>query len=297
MLVEIEAQSSVEATIPMLAPLRGPPFIGHESPQVPEAHGVWVLLADVELEMVVVNPVTEQPLAVTVVTGEQVVVDTMEPLVLKEVGTHCTVTCNTVFEAMHDDADDDGELCKVLVDESEFESLLELLSSSSSLVRSLFSDVKSSKESSMASTSSELMLFVMLSRSSSIQDNVFTISSNAPSKPLFLFEPHPDEDETPPRSEMRSSTSSLTGLILLRVSDLSNVGFAFQELMIGIRPASSEDTEETLDVAWELARVVVIGGRVIGDEYDPPLMTGTVSVVPDCMIVTATIEGAPNVTL
>ena len=91
-----------------------------------------------KVETVVVNPVTEQPLAVTVVKGEQVVVETMEPPVLNEVGTHCTVTCNAVFEDMHDDGedndgenddggdddgDDDDELSKVLIDESEFELL------------------------------------------------------------------------------------------------------------------------------------------------------------------------------
>jgi len=251
------------------------------------------LLADVEAEMVVVNPVTEQPLAVTVVKGEQVVVSVVEPLVLKEVGTHCTVTCSAVFEDVHDD-DDDDELFSVFVDVSEFDLLLDLLSS---LVRSLFSDVKSTRKLSIATTSSALMLSVILPRSSSIQDNLFMILPIVPSKPLFPFEPHPEDDEPPPRLEMRSSTSLLTGLILLRVSDLSNVGFAFQELIIGIKPASSEDTEETLDVAWALARVVVIGGRVIGDEYDPPPMTGTVSVLPDWTIVAVVIEGAPIVTL
>lgn len=68
---------------------------------------------------------------------------------------------------------------------------------------------------------------------------------------------------------MRPSTSLLTPLSLPRVSDFSGVGFLFQELMIGIRPAIWEDTEDTLDVAWELAIVVVIGGRVIGDDDTP----------------------------
>ena len=107
------------------------------------------------------------------------------------------------------------------------------------------------------------------------------MSPIVPSKPLFLFEPHPKDDESAPRLEMRSSISLLTGLILLRVSDLSDVGLAFQDLITGMRPASSEDTEDTLDVAWELARVVVTGGSVIGDEYNPPLMTGMVSILPD----------------
>ena len=137
----------------------------------------------------------------------------------------------------------------------------------------------------------------MLPRSPAIQDNPCTISPIAPSKPLFLFDPHAEEDNPPPRSDIRPSTSLLTGPILSRVFVLSEDGFAFQDLIIGIRPATSEDTEDTLDVAWELAIVVTIGGRVIGDGYDPPLMTGAVSVVPDCMIITGAIEGVPNVTL
>ncbi len=233
-----------------------------------------------EERTVVVNAVAEQPLAVTVVKGEQVVVEIVEPLVLIEVGTHCIVTCNAVFEDMHDDTDeDDGDDDdEVPTDEPEFESLLWSLLS---LVSLSFSDVKSSKELPIESTLSPLILWVMLSRCSSMQDNPLTISLIAPSAPLFLLAPHPEEVEPPPKPEMRSSTSFLTGLILPRVSDLSGVGFAFQDLMIGIRPASSEDTDSTLDVAWELASVVVVGGRVIGTEYDPPLIIGTIPVLPD----------------
>lgn len=80
---------------------------------------------------------------------------------------------------------------------------------------------------------------------------------------------------------MRSSTSFLTGFILPRVSDLRGVGFAFQDLMKGIRPASSEDTDTALDVAWELASVVVVGGMVIDATDDPPLMVGTIPVLRD----------------
>ena len=74
-----------------------------------------------------------------------------------------------------------------------------------------------------------------------------------PRKTLFLFEPHPQQDESPRRLEVRCSESLLTGLILSRAFALGNVGFAFQESIIDIRPASSEDTEDTLDVAWEPA--------------------------------------------
>ena len=126
----------------MLARLRGPPFVGQASLQVPEAHAIWVSLSEVSVETVVVDLVIKQPLAVTIVKGEQVVVEMMERLVLNEVGTHCSVTCNAVFENTHDDVDDDdNELPKVSIDESEFDLLL--TSSSSSSVRSLFSDIKS----------------------------------------------------------------------------------------------------------------------------------------------------------
>lgn len=82
---------------------------------------------------------TEQPLALTVVNVEQVVVESMEPLALNTVGAHCTVTCNAVFEDVHDDAedeeedeaedaaaaadDDDEYLCEALVDASEYDLL------------------------------------------------------------------------------------------------------------------------------------------------------------------------------
>lgn len=99
------------------------------------------MLVDEEVETIVVNAVTEQPLTVTVIKGEQVVIEKVEPLVLNIVSTHCTVTCNAVFENVHDD-DDDDELSEVLVDEFEFELLSEFLLS---LVRSLVSDVKSFK--------------------------------------------------------------------------------------------------------------------------------------------------------
>ena len=54
-----------------------------------------VLELDV-LVVVVVNPVTEQPRVVTVVSGEQVEVVRMELLELNAVGTHWIVTCNSV---------------------------------------------------------------------------------------------------------------------------------------------------------------------------------------------------------
>lgn len=191
------------------------------------------------------------------------------------VGEQSTVTSRAVCVVVQEDSEELDELD----DESEFDELesefdeLELLSSS---VRSSVSDVRSSSASSMPSTLSELMLSVMSSKSSSMQDNLLMTSPIAPSKPLFIFlEPHPEDEESPPRSEMRSSISLLTGLILSSVSSLRGSGFFFQELIAPIKTTTSEETEDTLEVACWLAMVVVTGGRVIGDEYDPPEMIGT----------------------
>lgn len=244
-----------------MAPLRGAAAIGHASPQVSEAHGTWDWVED-EVEIVVVVPVTEQPLVVIVVRGEQVVVETVEPPVVYTVGMHTSVTRTAVSVSVHDDdeledeldeelLDELSELFDVSVEESDFESLLDLLSSSS--LRSSVSDVRSVKVGSMPSTSPPVMLPVILSRSSSTQDKVFMASPMKPKRPLFFFEPHGPPDELPPRSEMRPSTSSLMPLTLLRVSVLSESGFDFQELIIGISATSCEDTEDTADVAWELA--------------------------------------------
>lgn len=107
------------------------------------------------------------------------------------------------------------------------------------------------------------------------------ISSIASSNPLFLFESHLEKDEPPLRLEMRSFTSFFIDLILSRVSDLSGVGFVFQELIKDIRLTSSEDIEDTLIVASMTVKIVVIDGRVIDDEYDSSVMTDTISVVSD----------------
>ena len=104
MLVEIEAQSSVEAMRAMLAPLSGPARMGHASPQVSEAHGTWDPVADAEVYTVVVSPVTEHPLVVTVVKVEQVVV---EMLALNTVGAHRMVTFNAVSWDVHVDAEEE----------------------------------------------------------------------------------------------------------------------------------------------------------------------------------------------
>jgi hypothetical protein len=63
-IVGIALQSSVDMTF-MLAP----PLIGHNLPQVSDAHIARPVL-DVEVEMVDVIPVTSHPVVVTVVNGE-----------------------------------------------------------------------------------------------------------------------------------------------------------------------------------------------------------------------------------
>jgi hypothetical protein len=160
---------------------------------------------------------------------------------------HISVTRIAVSVSVHDDDELDDELVEVSVEESEFDSLLELLSSSS--LRSSVSDVRSVKVGSIPSTSPPVILPVILSKSSSTQDKVFMASPMKPRRPLFFFEPQGPPDEPPPKSEMRPSTSSLMPLTWLRVSVLSASGFDFQELMMGISPASWEDTEDTADVA------------------------------------------------
>ena len=191
---------------------------------------------------------TEQPLVVIVVVGEQVVVEIVELPVVKVVGTHRTVTRNAVSMDAHDEDELVLELVEVSVDESELVLLFELLSFSSS-VRFSFSVFRSSRVLSMLLTSSVLISSVRLSKFSSMQDNVLTMSPTRPRRPLFFFEMHGLDDGSLPRSEMRPSTSLLISLTLLRVSVLSGVGFARQELMIGIKPTIWEDTDDTADVA------------------------------------------------
>jgi hypothetical protein len=242
--------------------LRGPPPTEHALPHVSGEQGFGAGAAEVELVTVAVEPVTEQPLVVIVVEGEHVVVERMEPRVLKIVGTHKTVTRNAVLAAVHEDDEDlellfEDEVFELLFEDDAFELLFvrsdfellfdELLSLGSE--RLSFSDVRSSKAVSIPVTSSETMLFLILFRSSSIQTKELTISPRKPNRPLFLFEPHPEGDESPPKLVIRFSTSFSRPLTLERVPSLSGVGFAFQELMIGMRPTSSEDTEDALDVA------------------------------------------------
>jgi hypothetical protein len=130
-----------------------------------------------------------------------------------------------------------------------------------------------------------------------MHDNELIISPMEPNNPLFFFEPHPEEEDEPPRLEISPSTSPRMPVTLSRVSVLRGSGFFFQEPMMGIRPAMSEDTEDTLDVASELWIVDVTGGSVIGVEYESPVMTGTVTVLPDLTIVDDTIVGPSELVL
>ena len=252
----------------ILAPLRGPSPKGHKLPQFSGEHGIWVMVGDAELYTVVVNPVTEQPLVVTVVDGEHmvvvVVVGNVEPMTVIVEGVHNTVTCSAVSVAVHDD-DLASELAaevvaevvaeflldvfEVMIDWTEYVFWLALLLSLSS-VRSSFCNTRLSRIGSIPSTSLAPTISVMSSRFSSMQDNASTTSLKGSSRPLLTCSRamHGLGEVSPPRSEIRSLTSLLMSSILLSVSVLSDVGFAFQELMTGIKPEIWEDTEETADV-------------------------------------------------
>lgn len=62
---------------------------------MPEAHGIWVPVV-VVVEMVVVSPVTAQPVVVIVIVGEQVSVVDVEPPAVIEVVSQRTVTWRAV---------------------------------------------------------------------------------------------------------------------------------------------------------------------------------------------------------
>lgn len=78
--------------VKLIVPLKGPGFIGHDLPRVPEAHGICVPVV-VAVEMVVVRSDTAQPVVVMVtVEGEQVFVVDVEPPEVIEVVSQRTVT-------------------------------------------------------------------------------------------------------------------------------------------------------------------------------------------------------------
>jgi len=78
-----------------------------------------------------------------------------------------------------------------------------------------------------------------------MHDNVLRTFPTAPVNLLFLSVPHPKVDESPPRLDMRFSVSLSIGLIFFRVSDFSDDGFDFHDLIIGIRLSTSVDIEKT----------------------------------------------------
>jgi hypothetical protein len=149
-----------------------------------------------------------------------------------------TVTLSAVVDEHADE-----ELDEVLDVEED------LLSSSSSSVSSSAVEVRVVKVPSIPSTSSASTSVVTSPRSSLRQVNLLTKSSAKPKMPLFFLEPQPDEDEPPPRSEITPSISDLTPSTLFSVSVLSDVGLDFQELRMGIRAKTSEETEDALEVA------------------------------------------------
>lgn len=305
--VDTEEQVLVADIVTPRAPLRGPVYFLHPLPlpHFPDAQRGYDVL-DAELEIVVVNPVTEQPSVVTVVEGVHVVVEMVEPPVVFEVGTHLVVTCSAVC-VVQDEVDEEvsEEVLEVfeldsLVDESS--SVLLSLSLESlflvSLSRFVFSVVRFSTVLSIASTLLVLTLSVASSRPLSMHDRDPVISpKRLLNALLFLFEPHPFEEDSVPISEMNPSTWLLTSLILFKVFDFFEVGSFFHDLRMGIKAASSVKTEDALDVACEVAIVVVTGASVIGVDAAVSEMTGTFSVVPDTTAVTIWTAGASEMVL
>ncbi|PCG89519.1 Hypothetical protein PENO1_104150 [Penicillium occitanis (nom. inval.)] len=92
--------------------------MGHNIPQLSEAHTVW-LVVETELEIVVAHPVTEHPVVAIVVKGEQVVVETTALPMVIVLGTHTMLVCNAVSK-LHED-DEEAEGCGVADDDAERE--------------------------------------------------------------------------------------------------------------------------------------------------------------------------------
>ncbi|KAJ5125406.1 hypothetical protein N7526_007583 [Penicillium atrosanguineum] len=245
------------------------------------------------LVIVVVKPVTEHPVVVTVVVGEHFVVEIVELPNMLVVGLQTTVTLSAVVDE-HADEELDDELDELL-EVSVLVSLDEEDLSSSSSVRSSAVEVRVEMMPSIPSTSFPSTSWVTFSKSSPMQVNVLTNPSMKPKMPLFFLEPQPDVDDLPPRSEITVSISVLTSSTLLSVSVLSEVGLDFQELRMGMRAKTSEETEDALDEASVPERVVVTGGRVIGAEAPSPMMF-TVRVIPDSTTVEVTMLGVPTMT-
>lgn len=224
--------------------------------------------------MVVVSPVTAQPVVVIVtVEGEQVSVVDVEPSAVIEVVSQRTVTRRAVVVV------DAVQVEEVEVDEVEsvFDDSLSSSSFNSSVevVREVISP-------STPSISLRLISSVTWVKSSPMHANALMALLMKSKRPLFLrfLELQGDDDEVlPPRLEMMFSTSLLTFSTDFNVLSFRESGSDFQEFRIGMRAMISEETDETLDVARAPVTVVVTGGRVIGVS-DPPTITGTVLVTP-----------------
>lgn len=99
------------------------------------------------------------------------------------------------------------------------------------------------------SISSELISSIILSKPSPIQDKVLTGSVIGLDILLLFLSLQGLEDEPLPKLERTLSTSPLIPLTLLRVSVLSGIGFAFKELILGIKARISEVTKDAADDA------------------------------------------------
>jgi len=98
----------------------------------------------------------------------------------------------------------------------------------------------------------------------------------------FFFEPHGLDDGSVPRLSMRPITTPFVPVTLSSASVLSSGVGSFSHARIkGTMATSCEETEDTADVASELAYVVVAGARVIGPVSDAPVIISLVTVVPD----------------
>lgn len=173
------------------------------SPQLSAPHGVGSeLSAEVLPEIVVVPPVTLQPVVVTVFVLRQVDVVTILPWVEIIVGLQVIVTSNAVFVCVHE-LSELSELVEVLLS-SGFDELLSSSSLSSSSVFESISDIISSTP----STTPPVILPVISFSWPVIQLKALTISLIIGSLNLFFPPPHGLDDGLTPRLGMTPAKSS-----------------------------------------------------------------------------------------
>lgn len=171
------------------------------SPQLSAPHGVG-FEAEVLVEIVVVPPVTLQPVVVTVFVLRQVDVVTILPWVEIIVGLQVIVTLNAVFVCVHE-LSELSELVEALLS-SEFDELLSSSTLSSSSVFESISDIISSTP----STTPPVILLVMSSSWPVIQLKALTTSLIIGSLNLFFPPPHGLDDGLTPRLGMTPAKSS-----------------------------------------------------------------------------------------